>query len=74
MWENAPAFNAMIVFAEHRFYGQSQFTPGASGPSQEQFPFLTHEQVREMEANPRLLLIPPHPHRPWPTTPPCSTR
>lgn len=48
MWENAQSFGAMLVFAEHRFYGQSQFTPGAAGPSSEQFPFLTHEQVRRL--------------------------
>ena len=23
MWENAPKFNAMVVFMEHRYYGQS---------------------------------------------------
>jgi hypothetical protein len=48
MWENAAKFNAMLVFAEHRFYGESQFTPGASGPNAAQFPFLTHDQVRSL--------------------------
>ncbi len=23
MWDIAPIFNAMVVFAEHRYYGQS---------------------------------------------------
>lgn len=33
------------MFAEHRFYGKTQFTPGASGPSKAELPFLTHEQA-----------------------------
>jgi hypothetical protein len=31
---------------EHRFYGQSQFTPQATGPSTTELPYLTHEQVK----------------------------
>lgn len=23
MWENAPDYNAMVIFVEHRYYGQS---------------------------------------------------
>jgi lysosomal Pro-X carboxypeptidase len=23
MWENAQAFNAMVIFVEHRYYGES---------------------------------------------------
>eukprot|EP00045_Choanoeca_perplexa_P017149 m.243329 g.243329 ORF g.243329 m.243329 type:complete len:499 (+) comp17462_c0_seq2:4261-5757(+) len=45
MWENAKEFKALIIFAEHRFYGKSQFTPNATGPSTAEFPYLTHEQA-----------------------------
>eukprot|EP00055_Hartaetosiga_balthica_P008679 m.33071 g.33071 ORF g.33071 m.33071 type:complete len:491 (+) comp6428_c0_seq1:94-1566(+) len=45
MWEHAADFNAMLVFAEHRFYGETQLTPGATGPSKDQYKYLTHEQA-----------------------------
>ena len=36
MWENAPAFGAYLVFAEHRFFG-------ASVPTGSSLSFLSHE-------------------------------
>ena len=36
MWENAPAFRAYLVFAEHRFFG-------ASVPTGSSLSFLSHE-------------------------------
>lgn len=42
MWENAPQFGALLVFAEHRYYGLSQpFGDAALKHIQ----YLTHEQV-----------------------------
>ena len=42
MWENAQQFNALLVFAEHRYYGLSQPFGTAS---QNILQYLTHEQA-----------------------------
>jgi lysosomal Pro-X carboxypeptidase len=42
MWENAQAMNARIVFAEHRYYGESQPFGAASSMFYE---YMTHEQA-----------------------------
>lgn len=44
MWENAARFNARIVFAEHRYYGQSQPFGNASRNGQF-FEYMTHDQA-----------------------------
>jgi lysosomal Pro-X carboxypeptidase len=43
MWENAQAFNALIVFAEHRYYGESK--PFGGDLKQEHLAYLSHEQA-----------------------------
>lgn len=42
MWENAPAFNALLIFAEHRYFGETQvFPPNTPGCMN----WLSSEQV-----------------------------
>eukprot|EP00056_Hartaetosiga_gracilis_P015991 m.3551 g.3551 ORF g.3551 m.3551 type:complete len:511 (+) comp3593_c0_seq1:107-1639(+) len=47
MWENAPAFKALLVFGEHRYYGKSQpFEPGTPNCMN----WLTSEQAMADDA------------------------
>ncbi|GAX83175.1 hypothetical protein CEUSTIGMA_g10601.t1 [Chlamydomonas eustigma] len=43
MWENAPSFGALVVFAEHRYYGKSK--PFSSKEIKNHMHFLTAEQA-----------------------------
>ena len=43
MWELAPKYDALLVFAEHRYYGQSK--PFAGKKIRRHMHYLTTEQV-----------------------------
>ena len=45
MWENAAAFGAMLVFAEHRYYGQSWPLSGDPAASLRHMRFLSSQQA-----------------------------
>jgi len=45
MWDIAPEFNALLVFAEHRYYGQSLPFGGKIGKDPSKVGYLTSEQA-----------------------------
>nr|AYV89001.1 lysosomal Pro-X carboxypeptidase isoform X2 [Tetranychus truncatus] len=45
MWENAPRFKAMVIFAEHRYYGESLPYGDKSFASLDKLGFLSVEQA-----------------------------
>ena len=44
MWENRDKFNAMLVFAEHRYYGKSWPIDGSEEMSLRSVQYLTSRQ------------------------------
>uniref|UniRef100_A0A7S1LPM0 Uncharacterized protein n=1 Tax=Neobodo designis TaxID=312471 RepID=A0A7S1LPM0_NEODS len=51
MWENAAQFNAVLVFAEHRYFGKSLPFPGQDMPPVDKLRWLTSDQALEDYAN-----------------------
>ena len=45
MWENAAAFSAVLVFAEHRYFGESLPFPGQKMPPAPQLQYLSVDQA-----------------------------
>ena len=45
MWENAATFNAVLVFAEHRYFGESLPFPGEPMPTGDKLKFLNTDQA-----------------------------
>ena len=45
MWDWAPRFNALLVFAEHRYYGKTMPFGDQSYKSRENLGYLTSTQV-----------------------------